>query len=384
MSTSPEIPTQRPYVRADEGKEILVVEDHPVTMEFVRFALREARYKVRSAASAAEALRAMDQRLPDLLVLDLLLPDAHGLDICTHLRALPAAEDIPILIITGDERPQSHAEAVRAGADDFLRKPILAAELQSRVRSLLRLRRLRQHLRREKDDLLDLQMRQEEMVQFVMHDMKNMLGALLATADLSEESGNEADWQVHRRRMVACTRSLQGMVSNFLDLSLADQTITPLHLEEVPALAWLVQSVSEFDNFGTRRRHRFEVAVAGVSQVWVDPYLLRRALFNLLDNATRFAPEGSIIVVRADVDATGNRCHLSVSDQGLGVPNDLKQRIFDRLFLVESADKAARGKGLGLAFCKLVAERHHGEIRVEDNAPAGSRFILDIPLDARL
>jgi len=384
MSTSPEIPTQRPYVRADEGKEILVVEDHPVTMEFVRFALREARYKVRSAASAAEALRAMDQRLPDLLVLDLLLPDAHGLDICTHLRALPAAEDIPILIITGDERPQSHAEAVRAGADDFLRKPILAAELQSRVRSLLRLRRLRQHLRREKDDLLDLQMRQEEMVQFVMHDMKNMLGALLATADLSEESSSQSDWQVHRRRMVACTRSLQGMVSNFLDLSLADQTITPLHLEEVPALAWLVQSVSEFDNFGTRRRHRFEVAVAGVSQVWVDPYLLRRALFNLLDNATRFAPEGSIIVVRADVDATGNRCHLSVSDQGLGVPNDLKQRIFDRLFLVESADKAARGKGLGLAFCKLVAERHHGEIRVEDNAPAGSRFILDIPLDARL
>jgi len=379
MSTSPEIPTQRPYVRADEGKEILVVEDHPVTMEFVRFALTEARYKVRGAASVAEALRAIDQRLPDLLVLDLLLPDAHGLDICIRLRALPAAEDIPILIITGDERPQSHAEAVRAGADDFLRKPILAAELQSRVRSLLRLRRLRQHLRREKDDLLDLQMRQEEMVQFVMHDMKNMLGALLATADLSEESSSQSDWQVHRRRMVACTRSLQGMVSNFLDLSLADQTTTPLHLEEVPALAWLVQSVSEFDNFGTRRRHRFEVAVAGVSQVWVDPYLLRRALFNLLDNATRFAPEGSIIVVRADVDTTGSRCHLSVSDQGLGVPNDLKQRIFDRLFLVESADKAARGKGLGLAFCKLAAELHAGTLRVEDNQPRGTCFILELP-----
>jgi len=60
MSTSPEIPTQRPYVRADEGKEILVVEDHPVTMEFVRFALTEARYKVRGAASVAEALRAIE------------------------------------------------------------------------------------------------------------------------------------------------------------------------------------------------------------------------------------------------------------------------------------------------------------------------------------
>ena len=143
MSTSPEFPTQLPYVRADEGKEILVVEDHPVTMEYVRFALTEARYRVRGAATVAEAMRAMAERLPDLLVLDLLLPDAHGLDICSHLRALPAAEDIPILIITGDERPQSHAEAVRAGADDFLRKPILAAELQSRVRSLLRLRRLR-------------------------------------------------------------------------------------------------------------------------------------------------------------------------------------------------------------------------------------------------
>jgi signal transduction histidine kinase len=141
--------------------------------------------------------------------------------------------------------------------------------------------------------------------------------------------------------------------------------------------------VNEFDNFGGRRKNNFVVFADEGMILHADPHLLRRVLFNLLDNAYRFAPEQTQIEVRAELDPLGRHCHISISDLGPGVPDALKEQIFDRLFLVAGSGHSQRGKGLGLAFCKLVAERHGGRIRVEDNHPQGSRFILECPLAAQ-
>lgn len=363
--------------RGDRGCQILVVEDVPVTREFLRALLEDGGYRVRVATTAAEAQVALQEAIPDLLVLDLLLPDGNGLEVCKALRALPDGDDVPVLVITVDERPDSHADAVRAGVDDFLRKPLLPTELQTRVRSLLRLRQLRQELRRDRDAIISLQARKDELLQFVVHDLKNMANSLLASVELMEMNADPEHCERQRKRIGETTRSLVKMVQSMLDISVHDQVGLVPQPEQIDLEAWLQQVSQELEPLSYRRNQILEIEVEAGLRVEADPQLLERVLFNLVENANKYGPAGGRVCLLAT--RQGEAVRLSVSDEGDGIPEPMKHRIFDRFVRVEGLPGARTGRGLGLAFCHLVAELHGGRIWVEDHVPQGSRFVLELP-----
>lgn len=363
--------------RGDRGCQTLVVEDVPVTREFLRALLEDGGYRVRVATTAAEAQVALQEAIPDLLVLDLLLPDGNGLEVCKALRALPDGDDVPVLVITVDERPDSHADAVRAGVDDFLRKPLLPTELQTRVRSLLRLRQLRQELRRDRDAIISLQARKDELLQFVVHDLKNMANSLLASVELMEMNADPEHCERQRKRIGETTRSLVKMVQSMLDISVHDQVGLVPQPEQIDLEAWLQQVSQELEPLSYRRNQILEIEVEAGLRVEADPQLLERVLFNLVENANKYGPAGGRVCLSAT--RQGEAVRLSVSDEGDGIPEPMKHRIFDRFVRVEGLPGARTGRGLGLAFCHLVAELHGGRIWVEDHVPQGSRFVIELP-----
>jgi signal transduction histidine kinase len=371
----PQAPERR-YKRRDAGARILVVEDIPVTREFLRRLLEESGYQVALAATAGEAQEALMGPLPDLLVLDLILPDFNGLEVCRFLRTRPGGEDIPVLIITVDERPSCHAEAVRAGADDFLRKPLLSVELQTRVRSLMRLRQLRAELRQDREAILNLQAQKEELLQFVVHDLNNMLASLICNVELLEV--DQVDSLPRQRKRIGETaRAMRGMVQSMLDLSLRDQGGLVAHRESLDLARWLDQRHLELEALMTRPGQTLALELEAGLDLSVDVQMLQRVLFNLLENASKFGPPQSRIVLRAH-RAEGS-IRVEVADQGAGISAEHKGLVFDRFARLATDTSVARGRGLGLAFCRMVMELHQGRIWVEDNHPTGSVFLLEFP-----
>ncbi|HEX9011552.1 MAG TPA: hybrid sensor histidine kinase/response regulator [Holophagaceae bacterium] len=368
------------FRRADHGARILVVDDDPLSRKVVQTMLERGFYQVETAAGGLEALEKLPAFRPELVLLDIQMPDLDGLEVCRRIREQPGGDLLPVIFFTSDERPDIHSQAFKVKGDDFLRKPVLQAELIVRIRSLMRLKRLQAEVQEERDNLLDLQKQREQLFEFIVHDLKNPLTAIQVGLDLLEEQGTgapSAQAQIHRLRETA--HSMRRMIQNILDIGQAEQVGLELRRTRIPLGRWIPGLVKELESQARSRNHELAWDCPDGLEVEADQEFLRRLLLNLLENALKYSPDGSR--TRIEAHPTPNSVRLEVRDQGQGIPEHLREQIFEKFVRLQEAGANARsGSGLGLAFCQLVAEAHGGRIWVEENRPRGSVFVVELPM----
>ncbi len=365
--------------RADYGARILVVDDDPLARRSLRGMLERGHYQVETAEGGREALALLPSYKPDLVLLDIQMPDMDGLEVCRQIRDLPNGELLPILFLTGDERPDIHALAFQVKGDDFLRKPVLAAELIVRIRSLMRLKRLQAEIQTERDNLLDLHKQREQLFGFIVHDLKNPLSAIQMGLDLLGTGDNQdPNAQTQFLRLRDTAHYMGRMIENILDIGRAEQVGLDLHKTLIPLRSWIPSLLREVESQAQHRNHELSWDCPAGLEVEADQDFLRRLLLNLLDNALKYSPPGSHTRIEAQPAENGVR--LEVRDQGRGIPEHLRGQVFGKFVRLEEKEHSTRsGSGLGLAFCQLVAEAHEGRIWVEENPPRGSLFVVEIP-----
>jgi len=365
--------------RADHGARILVVDDDPLARRSVRAMLERSFYQVETAEDGPGALALLSTYKPELVLLDIQMPAMDGLEVCRHIRELPNGELLPIIFLTGDERPEVHAQALRVKGDDFLRKPVLSAELITRIRSLMRLKRLQAELQADRDNLLDLQKQREQLFHFIVHDLKNPLSAIQVGLELLDDREDGAPipgFHVHRLRETA--HAMGRMIQDILDIGRAEEVGLEVRKTRIPLDTWIPRLVKEVETQAQTRSHGLAWDCPAGLEVEADPEFLRRLLLNLVDNALKYSPSGSQTRIEARRGEGGVR--LEVRDEGEGIPEPLREQIFGKFVRLEEGGANTRsGSGLGLAFCQLVAEAHGGRIWVEENQPRGSVFVLEIP-----
>jgi len=366
---------------------VLVVDDNAENRALAEAILLDEGHRVVLASGGEEGIEAFERELPDCVLLDVRMPDIDGFTACERMRAIEGGTEVPIIFLTAQRDLDTFDAAQRTGADDFLTKPVRPAELALRVQAAVKLRRLgselREHytlLRRQRDDLVRMQLQKEQLMAFVVHDLKNPVNAMDLQAQLLQRIPGlppRALQPIARIRDEA--RMQLRLVLNLLDIARSEEGRLVPQKASVDLEAMLAEVVSAFElrasDMGVTLEPSLEARWAHA-----DGDLLRRVLENLMENAIRHAPEGSAVRLSTHGHPQGLR--LCVADAGHGVPPHAREQIFERFVQLSREDPAATrvGRGLGLAFCKLAVEAHGGRIWVEDAEP-GAAFCLLLPAE---
>jgi len=366
-------------------KKILVADDNEGNRALARAALEDEGYVVVLANDGDGAVQAFERETPDCAVLDIRMPGMDGFRACARIRALPGGAETPILFLTALRDVDTFDQALQAGGDDFLTKPVRPAELVARVQAALTLRQMRVDLRdhytllkRQRDDLQRLQLQKERLTAFLVHDLKNPVNSMDLHAQLLLRDKTLSPLAMESATQIRNeARQLNRMILNLLDVSKGDEGKLGAQRADVDLRALIDEVVSEVAASAEVRNLRLETSMK-VDRLSADPELLRRVLVNLVENAIRHAPSRTIVRVGATL--TDRTVELSVADSGAGISEHLRERVFDPFVQLDNASESRSrgGRGLGLAFCRVAVEAHGGSIRVEDAQP-GALFRLSIP-----
>ncbi len=364
---------------------VLVVDDNEQNRALAKATLEAEDYEVLLAESGQRALELFESRTPDCVLLDVRMPGMDGPETCRRLRALPGGKEVPVVFLTASRDVDTFEAALAAGGDDFLTKPVQTTELVLRVQAALRMRQLdvanREYfelVRRQRDDLMRLQLQKERLTAFVIHDLKNPVSTVDLLAQVLQRDKKLApDTRETADAIRTEVVGLMRLIYNLLDISKSEEgalTTSPAPV----ALAGLLQTVLEGLQVRARAKEIALVEELEVLEVLADKDLLRRVFENLLDNALRYAPKGSSVTVTTRLHP--GEIELRIADQGQGIPAEMRESIFDRFVQLEHKERTAprTGRGLGLTFCRLAVEAHGGRIYVEDAQP-GTAFCIRLP-----
>lgn len=365
--------------------EILVVDDDPRNRRLLEEYLMVAGYDVRLAPDGRTALALASERPPDLVLLDVMMPDLSGLEVCRQLKNDPRTRLCQVVLVTALDGSPHRVQGLDTGADDYIAKPVRREEFMAKVRSMLRARRLLAELEEARETvalrnakLEELEGLKETLTQTLVHDLKNPLAAVLGNLELMERKADESVLHLVRRSKAAAWRMHQ-MILNLLDIGQLEEGKLVLHPEPLDAGSLARKACQEMESGATQRGVQLElVADEATAILRGDGAVLRRVLDNLLSNAIEHSPQGGI--VRLAVTLCDEGIEIAVSDQGSGVPPEFREKIFEKFQRLESRKSMpGANRGLGLTFCRLAVEAHGGTIWVDDAPGQGALFRALLP-----
>jgi two-component system sensor histidine kinase/response regulator len=354
---------------------LLVIDDQETNIQVVGAVLGKLGFEILPATSGPEALKRLSIRRPDLILLDLLMPEMDGFELCQRIRENPDWAEIPVIFVSSADDKELIVRAFESGGVDYITKPFNHAELISRVRTHVALKSARDELKQLAED-------KDELIGVLTHDLKSHLGGMDMSAQVLRDCTTELDNPQLRLMAENISNSSSLMltfVKEFLANASADHGLSikpePISLKEAASRA-----VRNHQEAARRKQLVFQTVLQGNGVlVQADAAALEQVLDNLVSNAIKFSPPGRQI--RVTVREPGDRyVECQVQDEGPGFTEDDKARMFRRYARLSARPTGGEpSTGLGLSIVKKLVLAMNGELACESAAGNGATFAFRLP-----
>ncbi|MEI7937133.1 MAG: hybrid sensor histidine kinase/response regulator [Verrucomicrobiota bacterium] len=354
---------------------LLVVDDQESNIQVVGAALGRLGFEILPATGGLQAFQRLVVRRPDLILLDLLMPEMDGFEVCRRIRENADWTEIPIIFLSSADDKGLIVRALESGGVDYITKPFNHAELVTRVRTHLALRRARDELKQLAED-------RDELLGMLTHDLKNYLGGMDLSAQLLRdrtEAMADPKLRLMAENISHSSSQMLAFVKEFLANASADHGLS-IKLVPTCLKQAVSRSVQQHQEAARRKQLVFHTAIEGdAAIVQADLAALSQVLDNLLSNAIKFSPPGKQI--RLTVCPPGaSYVECQVQDEGPGFTAEDKTRMFRRYARLSARPTGGEpSTGLGLSIVKKLVLAMQGELVCETTPGNGTTFTFRLP-----
>jgi len=366
---------------------ILVVDDTPKNVKLLEEVLKAKGYAVITANSGPEALDKIGKEPVDLILLDVVMPEMSGYEVCQKIRGDPETTLMPIIMVTALDPNKERIKGIESGADDFITKPINMPELLARVQSLLRVKELHEKVKAQAIELAEV----VGALGDIGHDIRNLLTPVVISAGLlrteldelfsslpaPEVSKTQASHELCNEVLTMLrgnVRRIQDRVKEIADCVKglnAPPQFAPCNVAEVvDSVIQALRVVAEEKNIVFHTE-----GLDALPQITADESRLFNAFYNLINNAIPETPVAGSITVRGQWEPDQGAVVLSVADKGRGMSPEVR----DSLFTNQAISRKPGGTGLGTKIVMDVVKSHGGQLAVESQLGVGTTFRVCLP-----
>lgn len=387
---------------------ILIVDDTIYNIQLLSLMLIRQGYKVYQATSGLEALDKVKEQLPDIILLDIRMPDINGYEVCTRLKSNPITKDIPIIFISSIEEPSEKVEAFSVGGVDYISKPFQLIEVLARIETHLRLCSLQKKLQEQNEQLQlsaevlsrslkherELSQMKTDFISVVSHEFRTPLTTIQSASELLEYYEWTKEEKVEQLHQIQSeVKHMTALMEDVLFLSRSNTNKAKLNLTKFDLLSFISQLLRQMQRtFAQEYTLNSSIYISSSNTsienlhfqndlptliVKMDEKLLRQILTNLLTNAIKYSPQNKIVDFQLTVEQ--DQVVFVISDHGIGIPDEDLEHLFGAFHRGKNVG-ILPGTGLGLSIVKNCIDIHDGSISVESQLDIGTKFTVVLPI----
>lgn len=346
---------------------VLIVDDNIDTVELLRKRLKAEGYNTIEAYDGEEALKKVQETIPDIIILDVMMPKIDGYEVCDRLKKDEKTKMIPIIMLTAKSDVESRVKGLDTGADDYVPKPFDYRELSARIRSLLQ--------RKESAERAIEEQREEsvrKLIDSLSHEIRNPIVSIAGFAKKVYDNLPPGDPnKPYLMTILQESERLEKLLREILNLKM----IAVGFLEYVDPKEAVEEVLEEFEREIEEKSLEVETIFDDIPKIYIDKEHLKIVLRNLVKNAIEAMEKSEKKILKISLEKADGDLNIKISDTGRGIPKEILKKIFEPFFTSKTY-----GPGLGLTVALTIVQYYKGFISVESEPNRGTTFIVRLPL----